>query len=100
MRQAVIIALRIVVIRLVRGWLYTRAGANLYPADKVFGFAWGMAHGALMPMGLPALLMGQEVSIFSEANNGRPLRIKLHRFFTIFPALAHAPLTAGASELR
>jgi hypothetical protein len=34
-----------------------------------------MAHGACMPMALPALLMGRDVSIYSELNTGRGYKL-------------------------
>ncbi len=67
--------MRLAVIGLVLGWLYGWAGPRLYPVETRFGFGWGMAHGALMPMALPALLMGQDVSIFSEFNSGRSYKL-------------------------
>jgi hypothetical protein len=69
--RVLLVVLRLVIIGLLLGWLYGWAGPRLYPPDTRFGFFWGMAHGALMPMALPALLMGREVSIFSEFNTGR-----------------------------
>ena len=36
------------------------------------GFALGLAHGALMPMALPALVMGRDVAIYARSNSGRP----------------------------
>ena len=68
-------ALRLAVIGLLLGWLYGWAGPRLYPAATRFGFFWGMAHGAGMPMALPALLLGQDVSIYSEQNTGRGYKL-------------------------
>ena len=68
-------AIRLFVIGLLLGWLYGWVGPWLYPAERRFGFAWGMAHGAFMPMALPALLMGQDVSIYSEHNTGRGYKL-------------------------
>ena len=41
----------------------------------VAGFMVGMVHGALMPAALPALLVGKNVPIYAEENNGRPYKI-------------------------
>jgi hypothetical protein len=34
-----------------------------------------MLHGAIMPMALPSLLMGKDVTIYSETNTGRTYKI-------------------------
>jgi len=34
-----------------------------------------MAHGALMPMALPALLMGRDVEIYAKNNSGRVYKL-------------------------
>ena len=68
-------AIRLFIIGLVLGWIYGWAGPRLYPADTRFGFFGGMAHGACMPMALPALLMGKDVSIYSENNTGRGYKL-------------------------
>lgn len=39
------------------------------------GLAWGMAHGALMPTTLPALIMGKDVTIYAPHNRGRVYKI-------------------------
>lgn len=39
------------------------------------GFGYGMLHGALMPLALPSLLMGQNVEIFATENSGRIYKI-------------------------
>jgi hypothetical protein len=53
------------------GWLSPRA----FPKNKTFGFDYGMLHGALMPLALPSLLLGQNVEIFAANNSGRPYKI-------------------------
>ena len=45
------------------------------PTDQPAGFAQGMLHGALMPLMLPSLLMGRDVSIYAVENTGRPYKI-------------------------
>ncbi|MCZ7635835.1 MAG: hypothetical protein M5U12_07180 [Verrucomicrobia bacterium] len=69
------VALRLLIVGLLLGWLYGWAGPRLYPPDRVPGFGWGVAHGACMPMALPALLMGQDVSIFAPCNTGRGYKL-------------------------
>src|SRR5277367_6500316 len=53
------------------GWSSPRA----FPKNKTFGFGYGMLHGALMPLALPSLLLGQNVEIFATDNSGRPYKI-------------------------
>jgi hypothetical protein len=68
-------ALRFLVIGVVLGWLYGWAAPRLYPDETHFGFGWGMAHGACMPLALPALLMGKEVDIYAAHNTGRAYKL-------------------------
>ena len=68
-------AMRLFITGLLLGWIYGWAGPRLYPPETRFGFFRGMAHGACMPMALPALLMGKDVSIYSELNTGRGYKI-------------------------
>ncbi len=68
-------ALRLTVLGLVLGWAYGWAGPHLYAEGRRHGFAWGMAHGACMPMALPALLLGREASIYSDSNTGRGYKL-------------------------
>jgi len=42
---------------------------------RVAGFATGVAHGALMPCGLPMLLVGKDLPIYAERNTGRPYKL-------------------------
>jgi hypothetical protein len=67
--------LRLLVIGVLLGWIYGWAGPRLYPPDRVPGFGWGMAHGACMPLALPALLLGKEVSIYAASNTGRSYKL-------------------------
>jgi hypothetical protein len=57
------------------GWLYAWASPLVYPRDTLLGFKYGVAHGGLMPMALPSLVMGQDVEIFAANNSGRPYKI-------------------------
>jgi hypothetical protein len=75
LRRGVIQGLRLFLVGLVLGWLYAWAAPVAYPKTRPLGFGYGMAHGALMPMALPSLLMGKEVEIFAPNHNGRPYKI-------------------------
>lgn len=57
------------------GWFYGWASPRAFPKDKTMGFGYGMLHGALMPLALPSLLMGQNVEIFATDNSGRSYKI-------------------------
>jgi hypothetical protein len=60
---------------LLLGWFYGWASPRAFPKDKPMGFGFGMLHGALMPLALPSLLMGQDVKIFATENSGRIYKI-------------------------
>lgn len=70
LKKAVFIKLRFIAIGLLLGWIYTWASPFAYPKGRPLGFWHGCAHGALMPMALPALLI-RDVEIFAPNNNGR-----------------------------
>ena len=57
------------------GWFYGWASPRAFPQNKTMGFGYGMLHGALMPLALPSLLMGQDVEIFATENSGRSYKI-------------------------
>jgi len=69
------VVLRLVIVGLLLGWFYGWASPWAYPKDKKLGFPYGALHGALMPLALPSLVMGQDVSIFAANHNGRPYKI-------------------------
>lgn len=60
---------------LLLGWFYGWASPRAFPRDKTMGFGYGMLHGALMPLALPSLLMGQDVQIFAPGDVGRIYKI-------------------------
>ncbi len=57
------------------GWFYGWASPRAFPKNTTFGFGYGMLHGALMPLALPSLVMGQDVEIFATHNSGRIYKI-------------------------
>jgi uncharacterized membrane protein YsdA (DUF1294 family) len=57
------------------GWFYAWSSSRAFPKNKTFGFGYGMLHGALMPLALPGLLLGQNVEIFATDNSGRSYKI-------------------------
>jgi hypothetical protein len=74
-RKLISKALILVAVGLVFGWVYAWASPHLFPRDVKAGFPLGMAHGALMPMALPSLVMGKEVEIYAADNSGRAYKL-------------------------
>ena len=74
-RGRVLPALRFLAVALLLGWFYGWAEPRFYPKEKRVGFGYGMMHGALMPMALPALVMGRDVSIYQADNSGRTYKL-------------------------
>lgn len=70
-KTVLFVKLRLVIAGLLLGFLYAWASPLVYPKDRPLGFAHGFAHGGLMPMALPSLVIGKNVPIFAENNNGR-----------------------------
>ena len=60
---------------LLLGWFYGWTSPRAFPKDRTMGFGYGMLHGALMPLALPSLLLGQDVEIFATENSGRVYKI-------------------------
>ena len=50
---------------------YDWAAPRFYGPERVPGFWLGALHGALMPVALPSLLLGRDVPIYAERNQGR-----------------------------
>ncbi len=70
-KRIALVKLRLVIVGLLLGWLYAWASPVAYPKDRPLGFGFGFAHGGLMPMALPSLVIGKDVDIFAFNNNGR-----------------------------
>jgi hypothetical protein len=68
-------ALTLAIVTLVFGWFYGWASPWAFPKNQSAGFKYGVLHGALMPLSLPALLMGKDVSIYASDNTGRWYKI-------------------------
>jgi hypothetical protein len=56
---------------LVLGFGYDWATPRFYGRERVAGFRLGILHGALMPVALPSLLLGKDVPIYADRNQGR-----------------------------
>lgn len=48
-----------------------RSSRRLDLSSEPAGFGRGLLHGALMPMALPNLVIGQDVTIYAPSNTGR-----------------------------
>src|SRR5512135_53505 len=68
-------ALTLVVLGLVLGLGYDWATPRFYGSGHVAGFGLGVLHGALMPVALPSLLLGKDVPIYAEKNQGRVYKL-------------------------
>jgi len=70
-KRVLLVKLRLIIAGLLMGYVYARASPLVYPRDRPLGFFHGLAHGGLMPMALPSLVIGENVEIFAVNNNGR-----------------------------
>lgn len=70
-RKAVTLAIVTVVVGVIFGW----ASPRMFPREEKSGIGLGLAHGALMPIALPSLVLGKDVEIFAANNTGRPYKI-------------------------
>jgi hypothetical protein len=78
LRKVVRLVLRIAILVCLAGllgWFLNHAAAQLEKTAQPAGFARGMLQGALMPMALPNLLVGKDVTIYSVNNSGVPYKL-------------------------
>jgi len=68
-------ALRVVLMGVALTMFYSWAVPRFRPREGAPGFAYGLLHGAIMPMALPALVAGQDVTIYAEPNTGRTYKL-------------------------
>lgn len=68
-------AVRLAVTLILLSMFYEWASPWAYPKDRKAGLGYGAMHGAMMPMALPALLLGRDVPIFAENHAGRWYKI-------------------------
>jgi hypothetical protein len=74
-KQLVFKITALVLLGLALGVGYDWAAARFYVPERTAGFRLGVLHGALMPAALPTLLMGKDVPIFAQNNNGRIYKV-------------------------
>lgn len=53
------------------GWTLNRAESHFEKSTEPAGFVQGVVQGALMPIALPNLAFGHDVTIYAEKNTGR-----------------------------
>ena len=56
-------------------WVVHQASLRLERDPRPAGFGRGMMHGALMPMAMPNLLLGEDVIIYAPQNQGRSYKL-------------------------
>jgi len=56
-------------------WALHCSTAILRQGQRTAGFGQGIAHGALMPLALPNLLLGDDVMIYAPNNTGRSYKL-------------------------
>ena len=74
-RLALMQLLRFVLVGVLLGWIYSWGAPLIYRDKSTPGFWLGCAHGALMPMALPSLLLQKDVPIYATVNAGRIYKI-------------------------
>lgn len=65
----------LVVLGFVIGWVLNRAEAALEKRHEPAGFIHGIVQGALMPITMPNLIIGNDVTIYAATNTGRTYKI-------------------------
>jgi hypothetical protein len=56
-------------------WLLHFVAGSVHPASQPAGLGRGILHGALMPLALPNLLVGDDVPIYAASNSGRTYKL-------------------------
>jgi hypothetical protein len=57
------------------GWTLNRISGSLEKSGQPAGFNRGVLQGALMPMAMPNLLFGRDVTIYAAHNTGRNYKL-------------------------
>jgi len=69
-RNLVSLLAAILLLAFVIGWILNRVAEQLDRSNRPAGFVRGLIQGALMPASMPNLLIGHDVVIYAENNNG------------------------------
>lgn len=65
----------ILVVGAIMVWVVETCAKTFDRSPQPAGFVRGMFHGALMPMALPNLAIGRDVTIYTTNNTGRPYKL-------------------------
>jgi len=57
------------------GFILNHLAASLERSGRPAGFSRGLVQGALMPMAMPNLLVGRDITIYAAQNSGRPYKL-------------------------
>ena len=57
------------------GWTLNRTTRKFQNGTETAGFARGVLHGAMMPLAMPNLLVGNDVTIYAANNTGRTYKL-------------------------
>jgi hypothetical protein len=74
-RQILLRLLCLLAAGVVIAWTLNRTAANLNHEQGPAGLGRGMLQGALMPLALPNLAIGNDVTIYSPNNTGRTYKL-------------------------
>ncbi len=67
--------LPLAVVAMVFGFVMPRVVRASFAPGAPAGFGRGVAHGALMPLAMPQLLFGKDVTIYASDNSGRTYKL-------------------------
>ena len=67
--------LQALMVAFVLGWVLKHAAGMTEKGAGPAGFGRGLLHGALMPLALPNLLLGNDLTIYAEHNTGRAYKL-------------------------
>ncbi len=63
------------VVAFVVGLILESSATLLYESEKPAGFVQGLLHGAIMPLAMPNLMAGRDMTIYSAVNTGRTYKL-------------------------
>lgn len=67
--------LSFLVLATVIGFIFKFASVRMHSTTEPAGFMAGMVHGAMMPMAMPNLVVGSDVTIYAPVNTGRTYKL-------------------------
>jgi hypothetical protein len=67
--------LSLLIVATVIGCIFKFASSRMHETSEPAGFFQGMLHGAMMPMAMPNLVIGSDVTIYAPINTGRTYKL-------------------------